>query len=284
MTTLELRHIDSVVSPLLKQGQSIHNIVVHRDAELTVSESTISRLVKDKMLTATVLDQQRVCKLRPRKNGRAPKKVDRKCRHGRTYEDFKAFIAAHPELEPVQTDTVIGRNGGKCLLTVIFPNSELMLTFLCNCHTAAAVRLWFDKLFDALGNQHNAILQIILTDNGSEFSDPVSLETSEDGTQRAHVFYCDPMASWQKPQVERNHEFIRLFLPKGSSFDDLSQEKVGLMMSHINSYSRPSLGDRTPFQAFAFFHGQDCLDRLLRLTCQTIISPSDVCLKPSVLR
>lgn len=65
------------------------------------------------------------------------------------------------------------------------------------------------------------------------------------------------MASWQKPHVERNHEFIRLIRPKGASFDDLTQEKVGLMMSRINSYVRASLGDRSPLEVFAFLHGQD---------------------------
>lgn len=129
----------------------------------------------------------------------------------------------HPDSEAVQTDTVIGRIGGKSLLTVIFPKSELMLAFLCDCHTAVAVRYWFDHLFEALTPSWAVILNVILTDNGSEFSDPLALETASDGTQRAHVFYCDPMASWQKPQVERNHEFIRLILPKGSSFDHLTQ-------------------------------------------------------------
>ena len=91
------------------------------------------------------------------------------------------------------------------------------------------------------------------------------------------------MASWQKPHVERNHEFIRMILPKGTSFDKLSQEDIGRVMSHINSYSRPSLGDKSPFQTFAFLHGQKLLDALLRLSCQTVIPPEKIVLKPSLL-
>jgi len=284
MTTLELRYTDTIVSPLIKRGQSIHNIFLYHGNELTVSESTVARLIKDRMLTVTVLDQQRVCKLKPRKRKAKQKKVDRQCRVGRTYFDFQSYMKNHPGLEAVQSDTVIGRVGGTSLLTVIFPKSDLMLAFLCNCHTAAAVRYWFDCLFEALTPAFAGILSVILTDNGSEFSDPQALEITSDGTQRAHVFYCDPMASWQKPEVERNHEFIRLILPKGSSFDHLTQEMVGLMMSHINSYSRPSLGNRSPFEVFAFMYGQECLERLLRLTCQTVIAPDLICLKPDLLR
>ena len=64
----------------------------------------------------------------------------------------------------------------------------------------------------------------------------------------------------------------------------LTQQQVGLIMSHINSYARPSLGDRSPFQVFAFLHGKDTLDKLLRLVCQTQIDPDKIVLKPSLLR
>ena len=92
------------------------------------------------------------------------------------------------------------------------------------------------------------------------------------------------MASWQKPEVKRNHEFIRQILPKGTSFDNLKQKKVSLMMSHINSYKRVSLNGRSPFEMFAFLYGQELLEKLLHLTCQKIIQPSDIILKPYLLK
>ena len=283
MTTLELRNVDNIVSPLIRQGQSIHHIAVHAGDQLTVSESTIARLIRDKMLGVTVLDQPRVCGLKPRQGKPLQKKVDRACRIGRTYEDYKAFMAEHPGLQAVQMDSVIGTVGGKTLLTLIFPKSELMLAFLCDFHTAACVQAWVDALYAALGDRFQELFPVILTDNGSEFSNPAAIETAPDASFRTRVFYCDPMASWQKPQVERNHAFIRMILPKGSSFDKLSQNDIGRVMSHINSYSRPSLGDRSPSQTFAFLHGQKCLDVLLRLSCQTIIQPDNIILKPSLL-
>lgn len=284
MTTLELRNIDEQISPLLKNGQSIHHAFVVRGANITVSESTVARLVKDRQLSATVMDQQRVVKLKPRKRSHDEKKVDRHCREGRTIEDYRVFQQEHPELPAVEMDSVIGEIGGKSLLTMIFPQSELMLAFLCDCHTAACVQSKIDCLYEGLGDLFPTIFPVILTDNGSEFSNPGAIETAPDGFPRTKVFYCDPMASWQKPHVERNHELIRLIRPKGSSFDDLTQEKVGIMMSHINSYARPSLGDRSPFEVFAFLHGQDTLNKLLRLVCQTPIPPENIVLKPSLLK
>ncbi|MEG1677035.1 MAG: IS30 family transposase, partial [Clostridia bacterium] len=98
------------------------------------------------------------------------------------------------------------------------------------------------------------------------------------------VFYCDPMASYQKPQVERNHEFIRLVLPQGTSFDTLTQSAVDCLMSHINSYSRKGLGDKSPFEMFAFLYGDALLEKLLLLVCQQVVPHNNIILKPSLLK
>lgn len=105
------------------------------------------------------------------------------------------------------------------------------------------------------------------------------LECAPDGAPRSRLFYCDPCASWQKGRVERNHEFLRLLLPRGSSFDGLTQADVDKVLSHVNSYSRPALNDKAPFDLFAFTYG---VDLLTQLGLQRI--PADrIVLKPSLL-
>ncbi|MEG1196458.1 MAG: IS30 family transposase, partial [Clostridia bacterium] len=92
------------------------------------------------------------------------------------------------------------------------------------------------------------------------------------------------MASYQKPQVERNHEFNRLVLPQGTSFDTLTQSAVDCLMSHINSYSRKGLGDKSPFEMFAFLYGDALLEKLLLLVCQQVVPHNNIILKPSLLK
>lgn len=285
MRTSELKQIDEVVSPLLKKGQSIHHIYINNSDKLTVSESTISRLIKDNLLTATVFDQQRLLKLKPRKNSTSTgKKIDRKCRNGRTIEDYRKYMLEHLDAIEVECDTVIGTIGGKCLLTLIFPSSTLMLAFLCDSKTAFCIQSKFEFLYENLNEDFKTLFEVILTDNGSEFSNPIALEFDSKNIRRCNVFYCDPMASWQKPHVEQNHRLIRQILPKGSSFDHLTQDRVSLMMSHINSYKRASLGNRSPFEIFKFLYGEEKLNALLRLTCQKIIFPNNVILKPYLVK
>lgn len=61
-----------------------------------------------------------------------------------------------------------------------------------------------------------------------------------------YVLLC-PMASWQKGRLEKNHEFIRYTLPKGSCFSGLTQEATTRVANHINSIWA-SLNGHTPFE------------------------------------
>lgn len=107
----------------------------------------------------------------------------------------------------------------------------------------------FDLLLSELGPQtYSQLFPIILTDNGSSFLDPSLFEMPHRQDVLTKVFYCDPMSSWQKGRLEKNHEFIRYILPKGTSFDSLTEQNVNLMMNHINSTARASLNGCTPFQ------------------------------------
>ena len=84
-----------------------------------------------------------------------------------------------------------------------------------------------------------------------------------EGELLSHVFYCDPMASWQKGRLEKNHEFIRYIIPKGMTFAGLNQEQVTLITNHINSVARASLNGCTPFEL-----AQLLIDRKLLDLCQ----------------
>ena len=115
----------------------------------------------------------------------------------------------------------------------------------------------------------NKLFPVILTDNGSEFSNPKEIEYRDAvPSLRTKVFYCDPSSPYQKGACEVNHELIRRILPKGSSFDDLTQEDIFLMMNHINSY------------AFSFYYGEDLLKKL---GCSPVAA-ENIILKPKLLK
>ena len=127
--------------------------------------------------------------------------------------------------------------------------------------------MWNSKVFndleDKLGLENfKRLFPACLTDRGNEFLDADGIENSKDGTKRTNLFYCNPYASCQKAEIERNHEFFRYYSPKGKSIKEYTQEEINLMFSHINSYNRKSRDDRTPYDIFEFVYGKEIIERL----------------------
>lgn len=276
----EVNALDEFVAPLILKGQSPHHICVTNPDSVMVSERTIYRYIDANVLSSKNLDLPRKVRYRPRKK-RKPMKIDKSCRIGRDYHDFLAFIEDSPGAQVVELDTVEGKKGGPCLLTIHFVKAEFMLAFIRDRNDSASVISIFEWLFDLLGAiKFHALFHVCLTDNGSEFSNPKAIEFDADGSRRAHVFYCDPSASFQKGSAECCHEMIRRFIPKGKDMSPYSQEDISLMMNHINSYTRESLGNKTAYDTFAFLYGQEVLDLL---GCYKI-DPLDVTLNKSIFR
>ena len=140
----------------------------------------------------------------------------------------------------------------------------------------------YNNIKELLGiEKFKKIFEVILTDNGSEFFNPMSIEKDVESEEMvSHVFYCDPSASWQKGAIEKNHEFIRYVLPKGSSFDELTQEKTNLLMIHINNTSRDILNGKTPYEATLLMLDEATIEKLGVIK----IAPDEVNLSPNLLK
>ena len=277
----DIKRINRIISPLVKNGQSLHQIYLDHVDDLMCSEKTLYNYVDARLFDVRNIDLPRKVKYRPRY--KQPEfKVDRGCRIGRTYTDFQNFLEADPDTAVVQMDTVIGRVGGKCLLTIHFVETSLMLAFLRDANTSGSVIRIINALDRVLGAEaFDKLFPVILTDNGSEFSNPKEIEYRETSPYcRTQVFYCDPSSPYQQGACEVNHELIRRILPKGSSFDDLTQEDIFLMMDHINSYKRKKLNDRSPYETFSFYYGEDLLKKL---GCSPVAS-ENIILKPKLLK
>ena len=84
---------------------------------------------------------------------------------------------------------------------------------------------------------------------------------------------------WEKARLVHD-ELIRRVLPKGSSFDNLTQADISRMMDHINSYKRKKLNDRSPYETFSFHYGEE----VLKLLGCTPVAAEDILLKPTLLK
>lgn len=126
------------------------------------------------------------------------------------------------------------------------------------------------------------LFPLILTDNGSEFSNPNVLEfcSGQHSPRRTNIFYCDAGSPYQKGSCEVNHELIRRIIPKGVSMDELTQKDIFLMMNHINSYKRKKLNHRTPYETFSFYYGEELLQKLECIS----VPAENIILKPRLFK
>jgi IS30 family transposase len=282
MTEGERLRLDALISPLLKQGQSVHSILANHKDEIMLDEKTIYNYIKAGVFTAKNMDLLNMVKMRPRRK-KKDVTVERACREGRTYRDFLDFMQENPDMPVVQMDSVEGTKGTgePVLLTIHFVEAELMLAFKREANTARSVIDIVDGLYDMLGHElFTKLFPLILLDNGSEFSSPSRIEATEGGMARTAVFFTDPGAPYQKGACENNHSLIRRVIKKGASLKPYSQEDINLLMNHINSYTRKKLHDRSAFDAFSFFHKP----LVLELLGIVKIEPDSVTMNPSLLK
>ena len=269
ITKDQVAAINDMIAPLMiHKHHSVNHVYISHPECFSFSKSTFYRYIDLGVLNIKNIDLQRKVRFRVKKEYDCSRdKIDRKYRLGRLYHDFQDYLELHPMASIVEMDTVVGTQGGKggkCLLTLLFRQFNFMLIYLLPYKRAEYVTRTFLDLYKLLGEfEYSRLFEVVLTDNGSEFSDPESIEISNlTGERLGYVFYCDPNASWQKGTLEKNHEYIRYVLPKGTSFAALTQDDCNRLASHINSVPRVSLNNRSPYEAASGFIGADNLSKL----------------------
>ena len=287
ITKEQIASINEIIAPLMiYKNHSINQIYASHPELLPFSKVTFYKYIDLGILNVRNIDLQRKVRWKLKKEYDYHKeKTDTSIKVGRFYTDFKDYLEYHPNASIVEMDTVIGTQGGKggtCFLTLLFRQYNFILIYLMPYKKAVYVTEIFNNLKELLGiDEFKRVFEVILTDNGTEFSDPDSIEIDfNTGEKIASLFYCDPNCSWQKGSIEKNHEYIRYILPKGKSFDELTQEKVLLMINHINNTTRPKFHGSTPMKKALQTFGKNAMEKLEL----EIILPDDVCLKPELLK
>lgn len=280
----EIYNINNVITPLIKdQHQSINHVFINNPDLLYFSKPTFYSYINLNLFSFRNIDLARKVKYKPRKDDEKRRtRTESIIRIGRTYNDFNDYMSIHPNASIVEMDTVEGIKGGKVFLTLLFRNYNFMLIFLMDSKAMDEVEKVFIKIKKRIGiDIFKKIFEVILTDNGSEFFNPISIETDYNTDEvLSHIFYCDPYYSYQKGSIEKNHEYIRYILPKKTSFNNLTQEDCDLMASHINSTSRIILNNKTPYESIQTLITEEIINKLNI----KFINPDQVDLSPNLLK
>jgi len=238
--------MDKVISDGVKKGQHIYHIL--KTHNLDVSSSTVYRHIRKGYLSIAPIDLARAVKFKDRRKNNLPS-IPKEAKKGRSYEDFQNYLSLNQLNYWLEMDTVMGRIGGKILLTFNLSFCNFIFARLLDNKTALEVT---KHLYDIKNTLYQA---------------------DKD-------FFHDPNRSDQKGRIEKNHTLIRDILPKGTSFDNLTQEDINLVCSHVNSVKRAALNGKSAYELFTFTYGEE-ISKLLGISK---IPAEDVCQSSKLLQ
>lgn len=256
LTKEEFYQTEQIISSAVQAGQNIYHAIQANN--LPVSKTTVYRHIECGYYTISKIDLPRAAKFKPRKEQKG-EYVPKGVKVGRSFEDFLLYLEENPLSNYIEMDTVIGRIGGKLIMTFQFVNVDFMFGILLENKTAAEASKRIRELKETLksfGLHFGDSFPVLLTDNGGEFSDVAAFENDLNGEAEAKMFFCDPNASYQKPHVENNHTLFRGIVETGTSFDDWTQDNVNLIFSHINAVKRKQFNGKSAYDMFSFAYSE----------------------------
>lgn len=157
-------------------------------------------------------------------------------------DDRPAIVDDKSRLGDWEIDTVIGKNHKGALVTIVERKSKFTLIKKVDSKHAEAVSY---AVIELLGPYREKTLTIT-ADNGKEFAGHETVAKALD----AEVYFAHPYCSWERGLNENTNGLIRQYFPKGSSFEELTDEQVELVMHRLNNRPRKGLNYQTPHSVF----------------------------------
>ena len=279
LSATDLAYVDEILKEGIDRGQSPAHIR-ESHPEIPITQRTIYRYLDQRILSPELYQLRNRVKMKPRKQ-KLHEAHNNERYVGRTFYDYLTYIHQHPGQVTAQMDTVIGlQSDRQMILTLIVIELHLFVAFVVNKGAGGVTRglAQLEKMLTTEG--FIRLFPVILTDRGTEFNNPDDIEKNMLGVKRTHVFYCDPLASYQKGAIESIHRILRYIFPKGKSLDFLTQVKLEKAISHINNYRMRSNQFKTAFELTSMMFGADVLHQLKI----EAIDPDSIHLTPHLVR
>ena len=142
-----------------------------------------------------------------------------------------------------EMDTIVGRDGHGAIVTLTERSTNMLVMRKLNKEKNAKE---LARTVIHLLKPFKGSVKSITTDNGTEFACHEMIAKSI-GT---NVYFADPYSSWQKGAVENINGLIRQYIPKATSFSNVSHQQISKIMHKINTRPREKLNFSTPRECF----------------------------------
>ena len=139
-----------------------------------------------------------------------------------------------------EADTVIGKSGKACLVTLVDRKSRYLLCCKVKRKTSDYVTAALIKLLE------NQPLHTITPDRGKEFANHKEV-TAALGVQ---FYFPEPHQPWKRGSNENINGLLREYFPKGKDISGIEDEYIQAKVDELNHRPRKCLGYKTPFEVY----------------------------------
>lgn len=179
--------------------------------------------------------------LKVRRKQRSPRK-ERKRVLGKSIDERPAAVETREEFGHWEGDGIVGKGRRGQLISIVERKFGLGLLFNAGDRESSRIVDILGSLENEYGGHFSEIFKTITFDNGTEFSDSAGMEKGG----RTQVYYAHPYSSFERGTNENFNGIVRRFIPKGRSFDSLTDTDLLRINHYINTLPRKRFGYRTP--------------------------------------
>lgn len=259
---------DILLDEVRNLKQSLHHVYVANPSLKNIcSERTIRRLIYRHEVSIKPHELRKYVVFKHEYNYTPTKRIlikDLSVIVGRQYSDYLNYTNRHKSLNVAQYDSIIGQKTDyKALLTITLVKYNFQFGIVYYKDNPKDLVSKIKALFSKIGNDNvKRIFPINLSDNGIEFSNFNEIEYDVNGEKICRTYFTRPYKATDKPICEREHEYVRYFIPKGRSLNRLTQSHANYMFSQIASFVRKGQHDSTPYDLVRRRFGQEFLDSI----------------------
>lgn len=211
------------------------------DFKVTICVTTLYSYI-DKGIFLKLTNKHLPVKKNKKRDYKKVKRQQARAAAGESIEKRPEEIDTREEFGNWEMDTVKGKRGKSknSLLVLTERKTRDEIIFKLPAHTAEAVVEAVDRLERKWGEMFKEVFKTITVDNGSEFAYCEELERSilNEGEKRTKLYYCHPYSSWERGTNEVTNKMVRRKVPKGTNFDDKTDEEIAAIEDWVNDYPR----------------------------------------------
>jgi len=142
----------------------------------------------------------------------------------------------------LETDTIVGANQKGAITTIVDRASMFVKISIPTSKKASDIEDETLRLLTPFKEK----IHTITSDNGFEFSNHKNISKA----LNCDYYFCHPYSSWERGLNEYINGLIRQYIPKGTSFEDITPQYIQMIEDKLNNRPRKSLGWKTPNEVF----------------------------------